>query len=206
MADPVTTSMVVFSASNIGSGVLKTLSDARAEDAARQEAEYNAKQLDYAADMALAERSTTINQQLARGRADIASGQEAMSSAGNVGSSAQSQVFGSVLNLEKDLAAISYKYTNEAIQKKNAAAVQRYNAEIHKRGRTNALIGGLLNIGSTVAGSGLLAAKAGYIGGLPADKAAANTFAGATTKGGMYGAWTDYTGGMTADKMYGARA
>ena len=114
---------------------------------------YNAEQLENDAALALAERATAINQQLARGRADIATGQEAMSSAGNVGSSAQSQVFGSAMNLEKDLAAISYKYTNESIQKNNAAAIQRYNAKIHKRGRTNALIGGLIGTAAGTTGS-----------------------------------------------------
>lgn len=153
MADPVTTLATISAGTSFVSGLTSTFANMRAEDAARQEAEYNAEQLENDAAMALAERSTAINQQLARGRADIATGQEAMSSAGNVGSSAQSQVFGSSMNLEKDLAAISYKYTNEAIQKKNAAAIQRYNAKIHKHGRTNALIGGLIGTAAGTTGS-----------------------------------------------------
>lgn len=153
MSDPVTTFATISAGTSLVSGLSSTFSNMRAEDAARQEAEYNAQQLEYDAAIALAERSTAINQQLARGRADIATGQEAMSSAGNVGSSAQSQVFGSAMNLEKDLAAISYKYTNESIQKKNAAAIQRYNAKIHKRGRTNALIGGLIGTAAGTVGS-----------------------------------------------------
>lgn len=153
MADPVTTFATISTGTSFVGGLTSTFANMRAEDAARQEAEYNATQLENDAAMALAERSTAINQQLARGRADIATGQEAMSSAGNVGSSAQSQVFGSAMNLEKDLAAISYKYTNEAIQKKNAAAIQRYNAKIHKRGRTNALIGGLIGTTAGTVGS-----------------------------------------------------
>ena len=153
MADPVTTLATISAGTSFVSGLTSTFANMRAEDAARQEAEYNAEQLENDAAMALAERSTAINQQLARGRADIATGQEAMPSAGNVGSSAQSQVFGSAMNLEKDLAAISYKYTNESIQKKNAAAIQRYNAKIHKRGRTNALIGGLIGTAAGTTGS-----------------------------------------------------
>ena len=153
MADPVTTFATISAGTSFVSGLTSTFANMRAEDAARQEAEYNAEQLENDAAMALAERATAINQQLARGRADIATGQEAMSSAGNVGSSAQSQVCGSAMNLEKDLAAISYKYTHESIQKKNAAAIQRYNAKIHKRGRTNALIGGLIGTAAGTTGS-----------------------------------------------------
>lgn len=187
MADPVTTSLVIGGAGTKLLGDISSMSaNARAEDAARQEAEYNAQQLEYEAMMAYAERSTAINQQLARGRADIATGQEAMSSAGNVGASAQSQVFGSAMNLEKDLAAISYKYTNEAIQKKNAAAIQRYNAKIHKRGRTNALIGGLLNIGGSVLSSVGTAGTMGLFG------TGGSTFADAVTNDGMYGAWAGF--------------
>lgn len=184
MADPATTGLVIGGAGlKLAGGISSMSANARAEDAARQEAEYNAKQLEYDAMTALMERSTAINQQLARGRADIATGQEAMSSAGNVGSSAQSQVFGSAMNLEKDLAAISYKYTNEAIRKKNAAAIQRYNAKIHKRGRTNALIGGLLNIGGSVLGTAVTASGLGLFG------TRGSTFTGAVTNDGMYGAW-----------------
>ena len=87
------------------------------------------------------------------------------------------------MNLEKDLAAISYKYTNESIQKKNAAAIQRYNAKIRKRGRTNALIGGLLNTGSTALGAAVTAAGLGLFG------TKGSTFTGAVTNDGMYGAW-----------------
>ena len=153
MADPVTTLATISAGTSFVGGLTSTFANMRAEDAARKEAEYNAEQLENDAAMALAERATEISQQLARGRADIATGQEAMSSSGNVGSSAQSQVFGSSMNLEKDLAAISYKYTNESIQKKNASAIQRYNAKIHKRSRTNALIGGLIGTAAGTTGS-----------------------------------------------------
>lgn len=150
-------SMVLGAAGNM----LKGESDAAQQDAARAEALYNAQQLEYAAQQAYWERSTTVSQQIDKGLKDIASGRAAMSAAGNIGPSAQSQVIGSAMNLDQDLSAIYYRYTNEAIQKKNAAAIQRYNAGVYGRNRTNALIGGLLGAGNSIANTGLNAYKMG---------------------------------------------
>lgn len=144
----------------IASGVfdgLSAMQQARAqreqEKAAIMEAEYNAKQLRYDAQMARYEKATAFNQQLTRGRQDIASGYGAMVAAGNYGSSAQAQVFGSALNLMKDLSAIQYKYDNDAIQKENAARILDYNKSVYKKNKTSALLGGLLSVGSSVAGT-----------------------------------------------------
>ena len=176
----------------IGSGVLSAVgsmqraeAEAAQENAARAEALYNAKQLEYAAQQAYWERSTTVSQQIDKGLKDIASGRAAMGAAGNIGPSAQSQVIGSAMNLDQDLSAIYYRYTNEAIQKKNAAAIQRYNAGVHKRNRTNALLGGYLNVATSIANTGLK----GYDMGLWGSKSTGITFDGPVDASGMYGAW-----------------
>lgn len=133
------------------SAMQKAKNQREQEEAAIMEAEYNAKQLRYDAQMARYEKATAFNQQLARGRQDIATGYGAMVAAGNYGSSAQAQIFGSALNLMKDLSAIQYKYDNDAIQKENAARILDYNASVYKKNKSSALLGGLLGVGTSVA-------------------------------------------------------
>lgn len=171
----------------IASGALSSLSamqEAQAqrnqEDAAIAEAEYNAKQLRYDAQMARYEKATAFNQQLARGRQDIASGYGAMVAAGNYGSSAQAQIFGSALNLMKDLSAIQYKYDNDAIQKENAARILDYNKSVYKKNKTSALIGGLLNVAGAGVGTYLYGWDKGLWG--PQKKTAVDLQ-------GLYGHW-----------------
>ena len=135
------------------SAMQKAKNQRQQEEAAIMEAEYNAKQLRYDAQMARYEKAMAFNQQLDRGRKDIATGYGVMVAAGNYGSSAQSQIFGSSINLMKDLSAIQYKYDNDAIQKENAARVLDYNKSVYKKNKTSALIGGLLGVGSSVAGT-----------------------------------------------------
>lgn len=151
---------VLPAAFTVASGVMdgiasinKANNDRAKEEAAIKEAEYNAQQLRYDAQMARYEKATAFNQQLDRGRKDIATGYGAMVAAGNYGSSAQSQVFGSAMNLMKDLSAIQYKYDNDAIQKENAARILEYNKKIYKKNKSSALLGGLLGVGSSIAGT-----------------------------------------------------
>ena len=156
MAEPVTTGMLIGSAViGVISTMKKTENEMAQQDAARKEALFNAKQLEYAAQQAYWERSTSVSQQIDKGLKDIAEGRAKMGSAGNIGPSAEANVFGSAMNLDQDLSAIYYRYTNEAIQKKNAALALRYNADVYKKNRTNALIGGLLESGTVVANTGL---------------------------------------------------
>lgn len=168
------------------SSMQRAESEAAQQDAARAEALYNAKQLEYAAQQAYWERSTAVSQQIDKGLKDIATGRGKMVAAGNVGPSNQAQVIGSAMNLDQDLSAIYYKYTNEAIQKRNAAAIQRYNAKVYKKNRTNALIGGYLDVGTGIANTGLK----GYDMGLWGRTGSKGiTFDGAVDNTGLYGQW-----------------
>lgn len=147
----------VFTIAGGAMSALSEMEEARVkraqEEAAIKEAEYNAKQLRYDAQMARYEKATAFNQQLVRGRKDIATGYGAMVAAGNYGTSAQAQIFGSAMNLMKDLSAIQYKYDNDAIQKENAARILDYNKKVYKKNKTSALLGSLLGVGSSVAGT-----------------------------------------------------
>lgn len=133
----------------------KTENEMEQQDIARKEALFNARQLEYAAQQAYWERSTSVSQQIDKGLKDIAEGRAKMGSSGNIGPSAESNVIGSMMNLDQDLSAIYYRYTNEAIKYKNAAMAQKFNADVYKRNRTNAMIGGLLEAGTGIMNTGL---------------------------------------------------
>lgn len=145
MSDPVTSFAVVSSAANMmGSLISKSEEEAQLE-AQRKSALYNAEMLEQEAQKAYFEESMKVGSQLKKGRASIATGAGSMSARGNIGTSAQSQIFGSSKNLDMDVAAIQYYYDNLAITKKNEAAVQRYNAEQLKTNKTGKFLGTLLN-------------------------------------------------------------
>lgn len=165
MAEPVTTGLLIGSAViGVVSSMKKAENEMAQQDTAQKEALFNAQQLEYAAKQAYWERSTSVSQQIDKGLKDIAEGRAKMASAGNIGPSAESNVIGSAMNLDQDLSAIYYRYTNEAIQKKNLARAYKYNANVYAKNRTNALIGGLLDSGTTVANTGLQGYKLGLWG------------------------------------------
>lgn len=147
--------MALIEGLTIAAGVFQGLSElisakneADKEEAAIREAEYNAKQLRYDALMARYEKAQAFNQQMAKGRQNIATGFGSMAARGNYGTSAQAQIFGSALNLMKDLSAIQYKYDNDAIQRENAARILEYNAKQHEKSKASAILGGLIGAGS----------------------------------------------------------
>lgn len=115
----------------------------------------NAKAEEYAAEMAYQEGSLSESMTRLQGRENISSGVAAMSAFGNIGTSAQSAIREGAFNLDKDLAAIRYKYYNEAIQHKNQAKIYRYNADTLKENAKDAKLSGFLGV-ATAIGSGAL--------------------------------------------------
>ena len=124
----------------------------------------NAQQERYAAEMAYAEGSLNASMARMKGRENIAAGTAAMSAMGNVGTSAQSAIREGAFNLDKDLAAIRYKYYNEAIQHKNQAKVYEYNANIAEKNAKDAKISGFLGALTSVAGTALSGYQLGVFG------------------------------------------
>lgn len=153
MSDPITTFAVIGGAANVVSGIVSGVSEQNKNYIAEQEALYNAKQFRYDQRLARWERAMDIDQQLTKGRMDMATGYGTMVARGNYGSSAQSQIFGSTLNLMKDISAIQYKYDNEIVQEENQARVQEYNAKQYRKNRGNAFLGTLINPVSSIAGT-----------------------------------------------------
>lgn len=121
----------------------------------------NAQQERYAAEMAYQEGSLNASMARLQGRENISAGAAAMSAMGNVGTSAQSAIREGAFNLDKDLAAIRYKYYNEAIQHKNQAKIYEYNAKVAERNAEDARLSGFLNMVSTIGGGALTGYKLG---------------------------------------------
>lgn len=141
--------------------------DAQGIDAQVKESKYNAQQSRYAAAQAYQEGSLAVSQKTAEGRQNIASGEAAMSAAGNIGTSAQSALMHGYFNLSKDVSAIDYKYSNEAIQHKSRAAMYEYNADIYEINRKNRVISSWLGATTSLTAGG---AQAAYYRGLGGGK------------------------------------
>ena len=142
---------------SVASNIMQGMTNAQNEDAQKQENLYNAKQERFAVTQSFQEGAMTANQIADRATKDIALGYNKMSAGGNVGSSAQSAVIQSGFNLDKDLSAINYKYSNEAIQHENKAKAFDYSAKIAKKNRLSAMVGSYIG-----AASSAVSAKANY--------------------------------------------
>ena len=138
--DPLTIMAVAAAAMKAIGKFTSGFSEAQALDAQRKQYKINAQQSRWAAEQAYAEGAMAVNQQTDAAIKEIAQGVNAMSAAGNVGTSAQAALLQGYFNLGKDVSAINYKYDNEAIQHKNAAAVADYNAKIAEKNRKNRII------------------------------------------------------------------
>lgn len=150
MSEPVSAFLVIGGLFKVASSIAAGSQQKELNAVKETEALYNAKQYRYDKVLAHWEEAMAVDQQLSKGRKDIATGYGSMAARGNIGSSAQSQVFGSTLNLMKDISAIQYKYDNEAIQHENQARVQEFNAKYYRKNRGNAMLGTFLNVGGNV--------------------------------------------------------
>lgn len=144
------------------SSFLSGMYAARGADAERQENLYNKKQERYAATQAYQEGSLNHTMTALAGRRDIASGAAAMSASGNIGTSAQTAIREGAFNLDKDLAAMDYRYANEAIQHRNLARGYQYNAKIAKSNRTQGIISSFLAPAVDIAGGAVTWYGKGY--------------------------------------------
>lgn len=142
--------------------VMSGVFDAQAIDAQTKEYKMNAQQSRYAARQAYQEGAMAINQQTDAARKEIATGVASMSAAGNIGTSAQAALMQGYFNLGKDVSALKYKYSNEAIQHINRANILDYNADISESNRKNRILSSWLSAGtSLVSGAGNAAYFAG---------------------------------------------
>lgn len=94
-------------------------------------------------------------------RAKIAAAQAKYAAEGNVGESADATIQDAYVNLSSDLSALHFNSENKAIAAENQALMYRYNAKTAKMSQTSAIIGGSINVASSVANS----VYAGYTNG-----------------------------------------
>lgn len=133
---------------NAASSIMQGMTNAQNEDASAKEAGYNSVQERNAAKQSFAEGAMAVNSQAEKGKEAIATGSNIMSSNGNIGSSAQSQLLKSAFNLDKDLSAINYKYAGEAINHKNQAKLYDYSAKVSRKNRLSAALGSFIGAGA----------------------------------------------------------
>lgn len=150
------TAAVISAIASVAGATVQGVSNYRAGKVAEFENEVNAAQELEAQKQAFQEESLNSTQHYRAVRQEIAAGQNLMSAAGNIGTSAESASRGGYFNLAEDLSALRYKYGAEAAGHKTAALNYKYNA---KTARSNRRVG-VLASGINVAGS---AAK-GYAG------------------------------------------
>lgn len=164
MAEPATTMFLANAGLQAVSSFMSGQTAVRNYDTEVAENRYNAMQERYAARQAYQEKSLNSSLTALNGRQDIAAGAAAMSAAGNIGTSAQTAVRQSAFNLDKDLAALDYKYANEAIQHKNLARMYDYNAGVAKRNKRDAQISSFLSPLISLTGSAAYGYSKGYLG------------------------------------------
>lgn len=150
---------------NMASSFMSALNTEQGYDIQVQENKYNAQQSRYAATQAFQESSLNSTMTALAGRRDIASGAAALSAAGNIGTSAQTAIREGAFNLDKDLAALRWRYGNEAIQHLNTAKMYDFNADVARMNRKNAKISMFLAPANAAANSLVSAYGYGMIGG-----------------------------------------
>lgn len=100
---------------------------------------------------AFQEESLNSTQHYRAVRHEIASGQNLMSSMGNIGTSAESALRGGYFNLAEDISALRYRYGAEAAGHKTAALNYKYNAGIAKKNRKMGVLASGINVASSAA-------------------------------------------------------
>lgn len=162
MAEPASTAFFTGLALESVSSFMSGMTSSMNADADMHAMRYNAQQERYAATQAYQEGSLNKSMTALAGRQNIASGAAAMSAAGNIGTSAQSAIRQGAFNLDKDLAAMDYRYANEAIQHRNLARNYDYSASVMKGNRNQAFISSFLSPAITMFGGATRAYEKGY--------------------------------------------
>ena len=150
----------VLDATSVG---LKAYNDYQSAEVERQQNLYNAKMSEYDAQLARSEYAMNAGLLRESTRREIASAENIMSATGNIGPSADAVVIDSYFNLGKDLSSMKYQYDNTAINALNRAKNYRYNAEVARKNKTSAIIGGVIDVPVSIAGNVLGAYNLGLI-------------------------------------------
>ena len=127
----------------------------------QRQAEANAQIAEGEAQMERSAEAMNANTMRRQARARIAAAQAKYAAEGNIGESADATVEDAYVNLASDLSALHFNSENKAIAAENQALMYKYNAKVGKMNKTSAIIGGSINVASSVANS----VNAGYTSG-----------------------------------------
>jgi hypothetical protein len=181
-----TTAAIVAAVAATTGAVVQGVSNYQAGKVQEAQNNFNAQQEEQARKQAFQEESLNSSQHYRAVRHEMASGLNEMLGMGNVGTSTESAIRGGHFNLAEDLSALRYRYGAEAANHETGALNYRYNAGIAKRNRKVGVLASSLNTVSAAANGVLGYYNAGGFSGSPKVK---NTYKGAVTNNGMYGAW-----------------
>ena len=142
------TTAVISGIAAVGSAVVSTVNNIQNQQTIAAQNEYNAQAAESDAVRTRAESAMNRGLLRANARRQIATGKNQMVATGNIGSSSDAAILDAYFNLNSDLAAMKYQYDNTAIKYLNEAKNYRYNAQVAKKNKSGALLGGLLNVTS----------------------------------------------------------
>lgn len=180
-----TIAAITAAVASTAGAVMQGVSNYQQGKVAEAQSKINAAQDLQAEKQAFQEESLNASQHYRMTRHEIASGLNMMLASGNVGASTEAALRGGYFNLSEDLSALRYKYGAEAAGHKTSALNNYYNARIQKKNRRI----GVLASGINVTGAAAKGVMGIYSAGALTSKAPGNTYKGAVTNDGMYGAW-----------------
>lgn len=147
------TAAVISAVASVAGAVTQGVSNYQQGKVIEAQNKINAAQELEAQKQAFQEESLNSTQHYRAVRHEMASGQNLMSGAGNIGTSAESALRGGYFNLSEDLSALRYKYGAEAAGHKTAALNYTYNAGIAKKNRRiGVLASGINTVGAAAEG------------------------------------------------------
>lgn len=150
------TAAVISAVAAVAGAVTQGVSNYQQGKVVEAQNKINAAQELEAQKQAFQEESLNSTQHYRAVRHEMASGQNLMSGAGNIGTSAESALRGGYFNLSEDLSALRYRYGAEAAGHKTAALNYTYNAGVAKKNRRIGVLASGINTVS--------AASEGYLG------------------------------------------
>lgn len=130
----------------------------------QREAETNAQQAEYEAQMERNAEAMNAERTRRDARARIAAARAKYAAYGNVGESADATIDDAYVNLASDLSALHFNSENRAIQAENQAKMYKFNANVARKNKTSAVIGGSLNTAASAANSVMGGYESGAFG------------------------------------------
>ena len=126
---------------SVAAGTYQTINNYQNAKIQQKEAEVNAQQAEYEAQMERNAEAMNAERTRRDARTKIAAARAKYAAYGNVGESADATIDDAYVNLASDLSALHFNSENKAIQAENEALMYKFNAKVAKRNKTSAIRG-----------------------------------------------------------------